>query len=279
MDIEKLKSSGELELYVLGLCDAPRQQEITALVAGSPELQEEVRQLEETLRAYAEAAAPPADPYQQRRLLATLEQEAEKEAEATAEKEKQDGLIRRLEGKTRQLQRRWQWTVAASLLLLFTGVGALWQYHRFVQTQEGRVARLQHDQEQLAHLNSTQQEQLASLENDNTLLRHDMKKVVLQGLPLAPASKGMVYFDPAQRLTFLEINNLPANPSGMQYQLWAIVSGKPMDLGVFDATDFNHLHPMKKLPGAAQAFAVTLEKKGGSENPTLSQMYVMGKVG
>jgi len=34
---------------------------------------------------------------------------------------------------------------------------------------------------------------------------------------------------------------------------------------------------MKNIP-KAQAFAITLEKKGGSVTPTLSAMYVMGKV-
>jgi anti-sigma-K factor RskA len=29
---------------------------------------------------------------------------------------------------------------------------------------------------------------------------------------------------------------------------------------------------------SAQAFAVTLEKEGGSPSPTMDQMYVMGKI-
>jgi hypothetical protein len=33
-----------------------------------------------------------------------------------------------------------------------------------------------------------------------------------------------------------------------------------------------------KVVEAAQAFAVTLEKKGGSRTPTLDQMYVLGNV-
>ena len=35
---------------------------------------------------------------------------------------------------------------------------------------------------------------------------------------------------------------------------------------------------MKNIP-AASMFAITLEKSGGSETPTLSEMYVAGKVG
>jgi hypothetical protein len=34
---------------------------------------------------------------------------------------------------------------------------------------------------------------------------------------------------------------------------------------------------MKNIAGA-QAFAITLEPKGGSQNPTMEKMYVMGKI-
>jgi hypothetical protein len=34
---------------------------------------------------------------------------------------------------------------------------------------------------------------------------------------------------------------------------------------------------MKNIP-AAQGFAITLERKGGSLSPTMDQMYVNGKV-
>jgi anti-sigma-K factor RskA len=37
------------------------------------------------------------------------------------------------------------------------------------------------------------------------------------------------------------------------------------------------LIPMKNIP-KAEAFAITLEKAGGSPTPTLTAMYVMGKV-
>ncbi|MNG37643.1 Anti-sigma-K factor rskA [compost metagenome] len=72
---------------------------------------------------------------------------------------------------------------------------------------------------------------------------------------------------------------LPANDQDHQYQLWALVDGKPVDLGVFDAkADSAHiLLKMKEINGA-QAFAVTLEKRGGSATPTMTQMIVMGGV-
>ncbi len=46
-----------------------------------------------------------------------------------------------------------------------------------------------------------------------------------------------------------------------------------MDVDPSDKT----LHPMKEIEDA-QAFAITLEPKGGSVNPTTSEMYVMGSI-
>jgi anti-sigma-K factor RskA len=64
-------------------------------------------------------------------------------------------------------------------------------------------------------------------------------------------------------------------PPGKQYQLWAIVDGKPVDAGMVG--DCEGLCKMKVI-NRAEAFAITLEKEGGSSAPTLTAMYVMGKV-
>jgi anti-sigma-K factor RskA len=64
----------------------------------------------------------------------------------------------------------------------------------------------------------------------------------------------------------------------MQYQLWAWVDGKPTDAGTFDMNEQGtHFMKLKTVP-RAEAFAVTLEKKGGSETPDMNAVYVMGKV-
>ncbi|MEZ4904504.1 MAG: anti-sigma factor [Spirosomataceae bacterium] len=73
----------------------------------------------------------------------------------------------------------------------------------------------------------------------------------------------------------LNVLSLPTPTSDKQYQLWALVGGNPVDLGVFDVN--TAMQKMKAIP-KADAFAVTLEKKGGSPTPHLEELYVMGKV-
>ena len=76
------------------------------------------------------------------------------------------------------------------------------------------------------------------------------------------------------------VNNLPQAAPEKQYQLWAIVDGKPVDAGmVEESADASGklLLKMHNIP-EAQAFAITLEKKGGSPTPTMEAMFVVGKV-
>jgi anti-sigma-K factor RskA len=81
--------------------------------------------------------------------------------------------------------------------------------------------------------------------------------------------QGRAVYDPptGRALVFLQ-NAVP--PSGKDYQLWAIRGGVPHDLGLIraDAAGLVAI-PLEGFgdPATTQAFAVSLEPKGGSPNP------------
>jgi anti-sigma-K factor RskA len=56
-----------------------------------------------------------------------------------------------------------------------------------------------------------------------------------------------------------------------------MVDGKPVDAGMLDMDKGQMVVKMKNTP-VAQAFAITLEKKGGSPTPDMNAMYVMGTI-
>ncbi len=85
-----------------------------------------------------------------------------------------------------------------------------------------------------------------------------------------------VLWDANSKDVYLSVNNLPKAPEGMQYQLWAIEDGKPVSAGMY-SEDKDMKIALANIT-KAQAFAITLEKKGGSEAPTMENMYVMGGV-
>jgi anti-sigma-K factor RskA len=113
-----------------------------------------------------------------------------------------------------------------------------------------------------------------------SLMKNPLMTIVkLPGVPNSPAPSSMatVYWNSESKDVYLLINELPKPATGKQYQLWAIVDGKPVDAGIFDTDNGMSFVKLKTIP-KAEAFAITLEKKGGSKTPTMDSMYVMGRV-
>jgi anti-sigma-K factor RskA len=119
-------------------------------------------------------------------------------------------------------------------------------------------------------LNKIVEEQKTVLKDPNTTV------VNMVGTQAAPRSSANIYWDSTSSNVFLVVKNMPKLPSDQQYQLWALIDGKPSDLGVFDATDDKVILKMKNTQ-KAQAFAITIEQKGGAPSPTLQKMQSMGK--
>ena len=72
-------------------------------------------------------------------------------------------------------------------------------------------------------------------------------------------------------------------PAGTDYELWALRDGKPASLGLIRADNSGHAIvrlPDTGDPGALGAFAVSLEKAGGSTTPTAPQgpVVMVGKL-
>ncbi len=93
----------------------------------------------------------------------------------------------------------------------------------------------------------------------------------------SPSSLATVFWNTESKAVYLLVNQLPKPATGKQYQLWAIADGKPVDAGIFELGEGITFIKLKTI-AKAEAFAITLEKKGGSETPTMDAMYVMGKV-
>ncbi|RYD90656.1 MAG: anti-sigma factor, partial [Sphingobacteriales bacterium] len=127
-------------------------------------------------------------------------------------------------------------------------------------------------------LNSTRS-QLAEMRQETEALRNpNLKMTALQSLPAAPSrSHVTVFWDTTSKDVYLMIQNLPTPASDKQYQLWALIDKKPVDLGVFELRQDKLMVKMKNVQNA-QAFAITLEPKGGSPAPTLQNMQVYGEL-
>ncbi len=157
------------------------------------------------------------------------------------------------------------WMIAASILLLLS-LG--WN---ILNTNSKNT-----EIESLAKNNEALKIQIGAAEQQNNLLI-SADKIKLLGVEAHPELYATVLYSPNNQV-HLQLENLPQAPEGKEYQLWAIVDGTPVDLGMYDQSNSEKLQAMKTVQNP-QAFAITLENKGGSLTPTMEQMYVMGKVG
>ena len=149
-----------------------------------------------------------------------------------------------------------------------------------VATGARETRGLENERTVLADQLETHKASLTASQNELAVLTAPaMRMVQLNGMGDTPGATARIYWDPNSREVHMGPATLPTAPQGMQYQLWAIVDGQPVDAGVMPLVDDGaHLHRMKDVD-PAQAFAVTLEKAGGVPSPTLTAMVLMGQTG
>lgn len=161
----------------------------------------------------------------------------------------------------------WRWVAAASLLLM---AGSIY----WAITTNKKYQDLQAKNRVLENQVQLSTAQMNQVQDDLDKLRsHPMKTAALKGGD--NSAYAIVYWDTvsASRDVYLMINNLPQPASDKQYQLWALLNGQPIDLGMIEVRQLRLLYRMKNVQNA-QAFAITLEPKGGSDQPTTPPIAV-----
>lgn len=118
---------------------------------------------------------------------------------------------------------------------------------------------------------------LTGLRQDvSVLISPEYQRIVLDGTENASNASAVIYWNEINNKVFLNTGSMQSLPLNKQYQLWALVDGVPVNAGIFDVIT-GKFQIMNEIT-AADAFAVTIEPKGGSEIPTLSSLQVIGNV-
>ncbi|MBN8855920.1 MAG: hypothetical protein BGO55_15690 [Sphingobacteriales bacterium 50-39] len=267
MNIKEYIGSGIIEAYVLGLASESEKAEFEQLCTQYPELVAARRDFEEGLEKHAseQAMQPPmgvkvkvleAISDATRDVPESVSSNPPKIITMANEKRGSSGLLR--------------FVAAASVILLVVLAWFTYQSHKQNEDLKSSNAAL-HDE-----LNSTQKTLEAIVNETNVLKNPNTTVVNMVGTKVAPKSSANVYWDSTNNNVFLVVKNMPQLPSDKQYQLWALIDGKPTDLGVFDSRNDKVILQMKDTK-KAQAFAITIEKAGGNPTPTLDSMQSLGK--
>lgn len=257
MDIKAYIESGVIESYVLGMANDQETTELVQLSRQYPEIREAIDAFELALEKQAIANAMPPSAHVKKQLLETLDF-------SIAEKAKVVSFSLR------------RYVAAASIILLAASAALnVYFYSQFRSASTAYQALLVEKNSLFAENQATQTKVLDLYSSMQMMSDPTVQKVSMPGIPGKEGNLATVFWDSKSKDVYLLANKLPEAAPGKQFQLWAIVNGKPVDAGVIGVCA--GLCKMKNIPNASM-FAITLEKKGGSPTPTLDQMYVAGKV-
>lgn len=172
---------------------------------------------------------------------------------------------------------RWWWPAAAMLFL------ALWGWRELgirvdrqaIRGQNAEIARLAGQNDLLAAKNEKLSAEILSLASADT------HTIALSGQTMSPSASAKVFLEPSRRRALVFFQNMPANAKDKSYQLWILRADqpKPQNAGTFDITASGRASiTIENLPLATEikGLAVTLEPRGGVEQPTNLRFYVAG---
>jgi anti-sigma-K factor RskA len=267
-------SSGVIEAFVLGQLSEAETKELLQYAVEHKEVQTAIDEAEETLFALGQqgSIAPPSQ--SKNALFEELGLEMETPKAKTKEKntEKENGE----EKKSFSI---YPYLSAAASIIAIIGIVLSTYYYNQWQNTEARLSNIIAQNQSMAQQYNVVKNQMNQYADNIEILRQPgIETVPMNGLEIAPKAQAFVHWNKKTQQVFLNAKKMPANGMDNQYQLWAIVDGSPVDMGVFDvAGDMTSLLSMKST-GKASAFAVTLEPRGGSQNPTMEKMYVIGQI-
>jgi anti-sigma-K factor RskA len=273
-DIKEYIESGILELYVLGDVTPDEKLQVEEMASKHPTVKAELADIERSMELFATENAVEPAAHLRDKILNSLVTNLGDDNNFPTNKIKAEPVKNNVIAMPApRANAFYKYAFAACLALLLASVVVLANVY----------SKLQDANVQLVALNSTNQhfsKTVNFMDRQLNIYRDTSFKVIkLKGTANLPKGLALVAFSPAKKKVVIDLAdlNMPVNDKAHQYQLWALVGGKPVSLGVFDKdnTDSTMMKEMKSI-NLAQAFAVTLEPRGGSINPTMSQMMVIG---
>lgn len=264
MDIKEYINSGSVEMYIMGAMSSSEQDEFEQNLLLYPELNREYLKAQGTLNDYAHAHSLNPRPELRSKILDSISAENKSTTKKKIIKLRENPSL------------TYKYMVAACLAALVISTFASWFFYTKWDCAEDRYTALLNDKNQLAVNYNLVKMEFDRNSSDLMVMRDFESKVIqLNAIDSSRNYEARVYWNKNTREAYIDVLSLPVPPENQQYQLWALVSGKPVDAGIFDMGD-DGIQKLKDID-KADAWAVTLEPKGGSITPTMNQMYLLGK--
>lgn len=256
--------------YVLNGLDTDERAEFEKMLDAATD---EQRQFYEKLRSAANnlafnvnRAEPPAAVKD--RLMQVIKEDIEEQQAGAGKDGDDDGFEWR------------KFAIAASFALLLVSLSLLFYALNLRSDLQARTDELQQKEQTITAL----QQEIERKEDMLAILEaRQVDMVLMQGMEASPQGYGKIIWNADRQQALLQVSNLPPVPADKQYQLWIIRNNEPISAGLFAVNDpkrdtffiIEQMAPADRQ--SANAFAVTLEPKGGMPKPT-GDMYLMGNM-
>ncbi len=268
MDISAYIESGILELYVAGALTESENIEVYNTLIKHPEILEEVLEIEAAVIRLTEGVSPGVN-------AGVWTQVKEKLVVSIPNAQNKPKVIKMVEPKYNWLTYL-GWSAAILLGVgLFYTTNLIQGLQSDLQTVGIEKSNLEIQIED-ANLNLEANQNLLSILRDKNII-----SVPLGGQGEFANTYAKVYWNKSTNQLLLDAQGLPAPPPGKVYQVWSLKLSPltPTSLGTIDnfMQDENKIFELQNL-NDSEAFGITLEPAGGSESPTMEQLYTLGAV-
>jgi anti-sigma-K factor RskA len=263
MDIEKYIASGILELYVAGALSPEENLEVQHYALKYSEIEKEIEAIEQAMLQLTAAASSGVPSAGFKGIVDQLD----------------DVMVFRPSSS----EKRTPWITylgwAASVIL---ALGLFWVYREY-DTLKTENEITQQQKQTLEQQIIDARNEIANTEGLLKQLRdQNVTVVALGGQSVSPTSYAKAYWNTKDSKVYIDAQGLPEPPEGYTYQVWSLKLNPltPTSVGLLDDFVSNEKRVFE-LPNTneTEAFGITLEPEGGSESPTLEQLYTLGVVG
>ena len=255
-------------MYAAGLTTPEENLQVQEYVRQYPEVAAELAAIEAGIESYATGMELQPDASVKEKVFARINEKDESSAKVIP--------INNASAQVVPISSGWKTAAAAAILLLIGS--SVFNFFQYKKNDE--ISRqLQESQATASDLQAKNAEMDKYLE----MVRSKYSTPVqLAGLKETSAEakvfwmkdNGDVYFDPT---------NLPAAPQGKQYELWAIVDGKPVNAGIILTTKSGKQYNIQKMKAFAgdikiQAFAISVEPESTTPAVAPTEVYAAGNM-
>lgn len=246
--LQTFLQSDMLDRYIMGTTSVSEDIQIEHYIETYPEVADEYLRLQDNLEIIAKSNAVEAPKF----ILDAIHSEIEKDSVITMTTE-------------RASKTPWFSIAASILVLVFAGYSFMLHQENLELKQENDVVveeifDLRSDIDKNNSKLDEVMRQFLKLNNPET------EKYVLRGNERAKDLKTVAYINAVDKTSMIDVVSLPQLPKNQNYQIWAEMQDRMVNLGILDPSD----RKLQQIPYMENALglSITIEPQGGQSTTT-----------